>query len=74
MYQKIRKMPSDINLEELELQARETIEQTLNQLHTASLLVGQLEIQIAETGKALHALSHLIETFIDQQKQQSTSN
>jgi hypothetical protein len=58
-----------MNLEEFESQARETIEQTLNQLHTASLLVGQLETQIAETGKSLQALSQLIEDFIEQQRQ-----
>ncbi|NJO80673.1 MAG: hypothetical protein HC827_20665 [Cyanobacteria bacterium RM1_2_2] len=58
-----------MNLEEFESQTRETIEQTLNQLHTASVLVGQLEIQIAETGKSLQVLGQLIETFIEQQKQ-----
>lgn len=58
-----------MNLEEFESQTREMIEQTLNQLHTASLLVGQLETQIAETGKSLQALSQLIEDFIEQQKQ-----
>jgi hypothetical protein len=58
-----------MNLEEFESQTRETIEQTLNHLHTASVLVGQLEIQIAETGKSLQVLGELIETFIEQQKQ-----
>lgn len=59
---------SNLDLEEFEAQTRETIEQTLNHLHTASLLVGQLETQIAETGKSLQALSSLIENFIAQQK------
>jgi hypothetical protein len=58
-----------MNLEEFQSQTRETLEQTLNQLHTASLLVGQLETQIAETGKSLQVLSQLIENFIEQQKQ-----
>ncbi len=62
-------MRLNMNLEEFESQTRETIEQTLNQLHTASVLVGQLEIQIAETGKSLQVLGQLIETFIEQQKQ-----
>lgn len=62
-----------MNLEEFESQTREMIEQTLNQLHTASLLVGRLETQIAETGRSLQTLSQLIESFIDQQRQQSTS-
>lgn len=68
LYRKLREMQSTMNLEEFESQTRETIEQTLNQLHTASLLVGQLETQIAETGKSLQSLSQLIEAFIAQQK------
>lgn len=64
---------SNMNIEEFELQSRERLEQTLNQLHTASLLVGQLETQIAEAGKSLQALSQLIETFVAQQKQQSSN-
>lgn len=60
---------SSISLEEFEAQTRETLEQALNQLHTASLLIGQLDIQIAETGRSLQALSRLIETFTTQQKQ-----
>lgn len=62
-----------MDLEEFESQTRATIEQTLNQLHTASLLVGQLETQIAETGKMLQNLSQLIETFVAQQNQRSTN-
>ncbi|MBF2050014.1 hypothetical protein [Leptolyngbya sp. 7M] len=61
-----------MDLEEFEAQTRSTIEQTLNQLHTASLLVGQLETQIAETGKTVQTLSQLIENFIAQQKRQSS--
>jgi hypothetical protein len=60
-----------MNLEEFETLTNAEIEQTLNHLHTASLLIGQLETQIAETGKSLHRLSQLIETFVGQQKQQS---
>lgn len=63
-----------MNLEEFESQTREAVEQTLNQLNTASLLVGQLETQIAETGKNLQTLSHLIEAFITEQKQKSASD
>jgi hypothetical protein len=63
-----------MNLEEFESQTREAVEQTLNQLNTASLLVGQLETQIAETGKTLQTLSHLIEAFIAEQKQNPTSD
>lgn len=65
---------SNPNLDEFESQTRDTIEQTLNQLHTASLLVGQLETQIVETGRSLQTLSHLIEGFIAQQRQQNNSD
>jgi hypothetical protein len=60
-----------MDLEEFEVQTREMLEQTLNQLHTTALLVGQLETQIAETGKSLQSLSQLIESFIAQQRQQN---
>ncbi len=62
------------DLDEFESQTRETIEQTLNYLHTASLLVGQLETQIVETGRSLQVLSQLIESFIAQQRQQGNSD
>lgn len=62
-----------MNLEEFEAQTRESVEQTLNQLQTASLLIGQLEIQISETGQSIQALSRSIELFIAQQRRQSTS-
>jgi septal ring factor EnvC (AmiA/AmiB activator) len=57
-----------MNLEEFESQTRDVIEQTLNQLHTASLQVAQLETQIAETGRTVQALSQLVERFIAEQK------
>lgn len=62
----------NMDLEEFEAQTRETLEQALNQLHTLALLVGQLETQIAETGRSLQSLSQLIETFIVQQRQNET--
>jgi hypothetical protein len=57
-----------MNLEEFEAQTRDVIEQTLNQLHTATLLIAQLENQVSETGKTVQALSQFIETFVAQQK------
>jgi hypothetical protein len=57
-----------MTLEEFGDQSRETIEQTLNQLHTASLLVGQLETQITETGLRIQQLSQTIEAFVAQQQ------
>ena len=58
-----------MNLDEFESQTRDVIEQTLNQLHTATLLIAQLENQVSETGKTVQALSQLIETFVAQQKE-----
>jgi hypothetical protein len=63
-----------MNLEEFEAQTGVAIEQALNQLHTASLLAGQLEAQIGEAGKSIHRLSQLIEAFVAQQKRQSSSS
>jgi hypothetical protein len=60
-----------MNLEEFEAQTRDVIEQTLNQLHTATLLIAQLENQVSETGKTVQALSQFIETFVAQQKSAS---
>jgi hypothetical protein len=72
MYQNSPSSQPNMSLEEFETQSRETIEQTLNHLHTASLLAGQLETQITETGRSLQTLSQLIEAFIAQQRRQSS--
>jgi hypothetical protein len=63
-----------MNLEEFESESRAYIEQTLNQLHTAALLIGHLETQIAEAGETVQTLSQLIERFIAEQRHQSSSN
>lgn len=65
---------SNQDLDEFESRTRETIEQTLNHLHTASLLAGQLETQIVETGRSLQVLSQLIEGFVAQQRQRNNSD
>ncbi len=59
-----------MNLEEFELESREQIEQILNRLQTVTVLTAQLDSQLAETGHAVRSLSHLIETFIREQRQQ----
>ena len=59
-----------MNLESFEAQTREVIEQTLNQLQSATLLVAELENQISETGKSVQTLSQLIEAFVAQEKTQ----
>lgn len=56
----------DIN--ELESQARDAIDQALNQLQSSTVLLTQLETQIFETARAIQVLSQLIETFAAQQR------
>jgi len=68
MYKNSHPLQATMTLEEFGDQSRETIEQTLNQLHTASLLVGQLETQITETGLRIQQLSQTIEAFVAQQQ------
>lgn len=59
-----------MTLEEFESQSREELEQALNQLQTATLLVAELSTQIAQAGGVVQALSQRIETFVAQQKGQ----
>lgn len=62
-----------MKLEEFEAQTRDAIDQILNQLQTATLQVAELEKQVAEAGTSVQALSHLIETFIQEQRKASSS-
>jgi hypothetical protein len=52
--------------EEFQAQARDIIDQALNQLNTATLLLAQLEIQIVGAGTTVQTLSQTIETFSSQ--------
>lgn len=56
-----------MNRNELSSQARAAIEQTLDQLQTATLLIAQLETQVAAAGRSVQALSNLIETYVTQE-------
>ena len=56
-----------MNLEEFETHYRNTIEQSLNQLQTATLLMVQLEHQLRNVGKDLQELSLTLEEFVSQQ-------
>ncbi len=58
-----------MNLNEFESQTRFTLEQTLNQLQAAMLMVAQLEVQISEAGRTIQILSQQIEEFVSQQRQ-----
>jgi hypothetical protein len=49
--------------EEFETQARDVLEQALNQLNAATLLLAQLEMQLEATGVTIQVLSRIIETF-----------
>jgi transcriptional regulator len=69
MYQQRHCVATAMNIEELEAQARDAIDQTLNQLQAATLLMAQLETQISETARSVQILSRLIETFAAEQRQ-----
>ena len=60
-----------MKLEELETRYRETIEQNLDQLQTAVLLLSQLpqvEANLLAAGQNLQTLSLTVEEFINQQR------
>jgi ABC-type transporter Mla subunit MlaD len=57
-----------MDLDELEAQTREAIDQTLNQLQTATLLLAQLEDQIAQAATVVQTLSRSIEQFTTEQR------
>jgi hypothetical protein len=63
-----------MNLEEFELQTRDVLEQTLNQLQAATLLATELETRISAAGQSVQALGQLIETFVAEQKKQQISD
>ncbi len=56
-----------MNVEEFRHQARTTLEQTLNHLQTATLLIAELDTQISAAGHSIQSLSQMIEAFTEQQ-------
>ncbi len=56
-----------MNIEEFREQTRSSLEEALNQLHTATLLVNHLESQIMEAGRTVQRLSAVVEEFLDSQ-------
>ena len=58
----------DMNLEEFETQYRNRLDETLNQLQTAVLLVTQLEVRLTNVGQDLQILSQTVEEFITRQR------
>lgn len=63
-----------MNLEEFETHYRNTIDQSLNQLQTAVLLLAQLEARITNVGLDLQRLSQTLEEFINDQKTKWAGN
>ncbi|OWY69220.1 hypothetical protein B7486_21985 [cyanobacterium TDX16] len=57
-----------MNIEEFELNYRNGIDDTLNQLQTAVLLLAQLEDRITVIGQDLQNLSQTVEEFVTQQR------
>lgn len=60
-----------MNIEEFETNYRNGIDETLNQLQTAVLLLSQLEARITIIGQDLQNLSQTVEEFIIEQQDQS---
>ena len=59
-----------MTLQEFETHYRNEIEESLNQLQTAVLLVAQLQIKIISAGENVQNLSHSLEEFLSEQKTQ----
>lgn len=57
-----------MNLQELETQYQNAIEESLDQLQTAFLLLTQLEARITNIGQNLQSFSKNLEEFISEQK------
>ena len=57
-----------MNLQEFENQYRNAMDESLNQLQTAVLLLAQLETRIATVGQDLQNLSLTVEEFVTEQR------
>lgn len=57
-----------MNIQEFETNYRNGIDETLNQLQTAVLLLSQLEARITIIGQDLQNLSQTVEEFVIQQR------
>lgn len=56
-----------MNLEEFEIQYRDAIDETLNQLQTVVLMLAQLQIRITNVGLNLQDISQTVEAFVTEQ-------
>lgn len=57
-----------MNLDEFENQYRSTLDDSLNQLQAAVLLLAQLEARITNVGQGLRNLSEILEEYVTQQR------
>ncbi|MEH2116354.1 hypothetical protein [Nostoc sp.] len=57
-----------MNLQDFELQYREAMAETLNELQTAVLLLAQVQQKILTIGSSVQTLSERVEEFIADQK------
>lgn len=56
-----------MEIEQFRAQSRSALEESLNKLQAATLLVTELETQISEAGRVLQGLTQMIEQFINLQ-------
>ncbi|MDZ7967963.1 MAG: hypothetical protein RMY64_20585 [Nostoc sp. DedQUE08] len=57
-----------MNLQDFEVQYREAMAETLNELQTAVLLLAQVQQKISTIGSSVQTLSECVEEFIAGQK------
>jgi methyl-accepting chemotaxis protein len=57
-----------MNLQDFESQYRNSMDETLNELQTAILLLAQAQRKISEIGNNVQNLSQIVEEFIASQK------
>lgn len=57
-----------MNLQDFEIQYREAMAETLNELQTAVLLLAQVQQKISTIGSSVQNLSERVEEFIANQK------
>lgn len=56
-----------MNLQEFESQYRDAMDETLNELQTAALLLAQLQRKISLIGNSVQSLSQSVEEYISNQ-------
>ena len=57
-----------MNKQKFEHQYREAMNETLDELQTAMLMLAQLQLKISEIGNSVQSLSESVEEFISQEK------